>query len=161
MAPVTVKINGLPAGLKADRSPWPARTRASSSRSSPRPRPPPATAGTQVALAFQVEKKDYPVPPTPLAVKVLAQVECSGQWTTADRFDRHGEIRHDARSSARYRLASADAGIRRGARRCAAMMAKTPSTRRAPASQPRSKAPRPRTAGRTEKARRRPEKTAG
>jgi hypothetical protein len=30
------------------------------------------SAGSQVALAFQVDKKDYSVPPTPLAVKVLA-----------------------------------------------------------------------------------------
>ena len=31
----------------------------------------PASAGTQVAIAYQIEKKDYSVPPPPLAVKVL------------------------------------------------------------------------------------------
>ncbi len=30
-----------------------------------------ATASVRVALAFQVNKKDYPMPPLPLAVKVL------------------------------------------------------------------------------------------
>jgi hypothetical protein len=30
-----------------------------------------ASAGTQVAIAYQIEKKDYSVPPAPLAVKVL------------------------------------------------------------------------------------------
>ena len=45
--------------------------RTSSSRSSPTPRPPRRRPAAQVAMAFQIEKKDYPVPPAPLAVKVL------------------------------------------------------------------------------------------
>ena len=72
-APVTVKINGLPAGLKADPVTVAGKDSAiSSSKSSPKPKPPAATADTRIALAFQVEKKDYPVAPTPLAVKVVA-----------------------------------------------------------------------------------------
>jgi len=69
--PVTVKINGLPAGLKADAvtvaggaSSFVVKVVADAKAAA-------TSAGTQVALAFQVEKKDYTVPPTPLAVKVL------------------------------------------------------------------------------------------
>ena len=69
--PVTVTINGLPAGLKAD----PVTVAAGSSDFAVKivadAKAAAATAGAQVALAFQVNKKDYPVPPTPLAVKVL------------------------------------------------------------------------------------------
>jgi len=69
--PVTVKINGLPAGLKAD--PVTVAGGASSFvvKVAADAKAAPTSAGTQVALAFQVEKKDYPVPPTPLAVTVL------------------------------------------------------------------------------------------
>ncbi|MFI5458180.1 MAG: hypothetical protein ACHRXM_22320 [Isosphaerales bacterium] len=70
-APVTVKINGLPAGLKAEpvtvaggASNFVVKVVADAKAAA-------TSAGSQVALAFQVEKKDYPVPPTPLAVKVL------------------------------------------------------------------------------------------
>jgi hypothetical protein len=69
--PVTVKINGLPAGLKAEpvtvgkgAGDFVLKVAALAKAAA-------ATAGAQVALAFQVEKKDYSVPPTPLAVKVL------------------------------------------------------------------------------------------
>jgi hypothetical protein len=69
--PVTVRFNGLPAGLKAD----PATVAAGSSdfvvKIVADPKAAAATAGAQVVLAFQVNKKDYPVPPTPLAIKVL------------------------------------------------------------------------------------------
>ena len=70
--PVTVKLNGLPAGLKAD----PVTVAAGAVRVHPqghrrpqgrrRPRPP-----ASVASAFQVNKKDYPTAAAPLAVKVL------------------------------------------------------------------------------------------
>ena len=70
--PVTVKINSLPAGLKADPitvagkdSSFTVKVVADAKAAS-------ASAGSQVALAYQVEKKDYSVPPVSLAVKVLS-----------------------------------------------------------------------------------------
>ncbi len=71
--PVTVKLNGLPAGLKpepvtvaADASEFLVMVVADEKAS-------PATAAGTVALAFQVNKKDYPAPPTtPLGIKLLA-----------------------------------------------------------------------------------------
>ena len=69
---MTVKVNGLPAGLKADPvDRRPRRSRSSRSRSSPTRKAAAATAAASVALAFQVNKKDYPTPPAPLAVKVV------------------------------------------------------------------------------------------
>ncbi len=69
--PVTVKVNGLPGGLKADpvtvapdQSDFTLKLVAD----------PKAAAGqvtAQVALAFQVNKKDYPSPTAALAVKVV------------------------------------------------------------------------------------------
>ncbi len=69
--PVVVKVQGLPAGLKADPLtlapdkgdfivPIIADAKAA-----------PATAGANVSIAFQVQKKDYATPAVPLAVKVL------------------------------------------------------------------------------------------
>ncbi|MHB1559098.1 MAG: hypothetical protein ACYC61_16725, partial [Isosphaeraceae bacterium] len=70
--PVTVRINGLPEGLKADpvtvapgASTFAVKLVADSKAKA-------ASAGAQVAMAFQVNKKDYAVPPTPLSVKVVA-----------------------------------------------------------------------------------------
>ena len=71
-APVTVKINGLPAGLKADPVTVAGKDSSFVVKVVAEAKAAAATADTQVALAFQVEKKDYSVPPTPLAVKVLA-----------------------------------------------------------------------------------------
>jgi hypothetical protein len=71
-APVTVKINGLPAGLKADPVTVAPTATEFAIKVVADAKAPAASAGTQVALAFQVEKKDYPVPPAPLTVKVLA-----------------------------------------------------------------------------------------
>jgi hypothetical protein len=69
--PVTVRINGLPAGLKAE----PATVAAGATdfivKVVADVKAAPTAAGAQVALAFQVNKKDYPVPPAPLAIKVL------------------------------------------------------------------------------------------
>lgn len=69
--PVTVKVNGLPAGLKADpvtvapdASEFTAKVVADEKAAA-------ATATANVVLAYQVNKKDYPTSPTPLAVKVL------------------------------------------------------------------------------------------
>jgi len=69
--PVTVKINGLPAGLKADTVTVAGRASDFVVKVAADAKAAATSAGTQVAIAFQVEKKDYPVPPTPLAVKVL------------------------------------------------------------------------------------------
>jgi hypothetical protein len=71
-APVTVKINGLPAGLKAEPVTVAAKDSSFVLKLIADAKAAAATADTRVALAFQVEKKDYAVPPTPLAVKVLA-----------------------------------------------------------------------------------------
>jgi hypothetical protein len=70
--PVTVRVNGLPAGLKAE----PATVAAGASdfvvKILAEAKAAPTSAGAQVVLAFQVNKKDYPVPPTPLAIKVVS-----------------------------------------------------------------------------------------
>jgi hypothetical protein len=70
-APVTVKINGLPAGLKADAVTVAGSDSGFAVKVAADAKAAAASANTHVALAFQVEKKDYPVPPTALAVKVL------------------------------------------------------------------------------------------
>jgi hypothetical protein len=68
---VTVKINGLPAGLKAD----PVTVADKESRFAVKiiadAKAAVTSAETQVALIYQVEKKDYSVGPVPLAVKVV------------------------------------------------------------------------------------------
>ena len=69
--PVTVRINGLPAGLKADPVTVPPGATSFVVKVGADAKAAPTSAGAQVALAFQVQKKDYPVPLTPLAVKVL------------------------------------------------------------------------------------------
>jgi hypothetical protein len=69
--PVTVKINGLPAGLKAEPVTVAGDATSFVFKVIAEARAPAASAGAQIALAFQVEKKDYPIPPTPLAVNVL------------------------------------------------------------------------------------------
>ncbi len=71
-APVTVKINGLPAGLKADPVTVAGKESNFVVKVVAEPKAPAATADTRVALAFQVEKKDYSMTPSPLAVKVAA-----------------------------------------------------------------------------------------
>ena len=71
-APVTVKINGLPTGLKADPVTVAGKESNFVIKVVAEAKAPAATADTRVALAFQVEKKDYSVTPTPLAVKVAA-----------------------------------------------------------------------------------------
>lgn len=70
--PVTIKLNGLPAGLTAapltvaaDATDFVVKVVADAKAA-------PATAKAQLALGFQVNKKDYPTPPVDLAVKVLA-----------------------------------------------------------------------------------------
>ncbi|MEO6809177.1 MAG: hypothetical protein ABI353_08690, partial [Isosphaeraceae bacterium] len=68
--PVTIKLNGLPAGLKAEpvtvapeASDFTIKVVADAKAAD-------ASANAQAAMAFQINKKDYVTPPTPLAVKV-------------------------------------------------------------------------------------------
>ncbi len=69
--PVTVKLTGLPAGLKAE----PVTVAPDASEFTlaivAEPTAPAATAKANAALAFQVNKKDYPTPASPVAVKVV------------------------------------------------------------------------------------------
>jgi hypothetical protein len=69
--PVTVRIIGLPAGLKAEPATVAAGATDFAVKVVADAKAAPTAAGAQVALAFQVNKKDYPVPPAPLAIKVL------------------------------------------------------------------------------------------
>lgn len=69
-APVTVRINGLPAGVKADPVTLAGTATAFVLKVAADPKAAPTSANTQLALLFQVNKKDYPVPTIPLAVKV-------------------------------------------------------------------------------------------
>ncbi|SIN84286.1 hypothetical protein SAMN05444166_1224 [Singulisphaera sp. GP187] len=71
--PVTVKVNGLPAGLKADpvtltpdQSDFTIPVIADEKAAV-------AQATANVTIAFQINKKDYPTPAVPLAVKVIAK----------------------------------------------------------------------------------------
>jgi len=69
--PVTVKVTGLPAGLKAD----PVTVAPSESDFTLKivadPKAAAASAAAGVAPGFQINKKDYATPPTTLAVKVV------------------------------------------------------------------------------------------
>ncbi|WP_422930415.1 hypothetical protein [Singulisphaera sp. PoT] len=69
--PVTVKVQGLPAGLKADPVTLPPDKADFVVPVIADPKAAPAMAGANVSLAFQVQKKDYALPAVPLAVKVL------------------------------------------------------------------------------------------
>jgi hypothetical protein len=70
--PVTVKINGLPAGVNAE--PVSVARGVSSFRLklAVDAKAPPSTTTAQAVLAFQVEKKDYSIPSAPVLLKVLA-----------------------------------------------------------------------------------------
>ena len=70
--PVNVRINGLPAGLKADPITVAPGITDFALKVVADPKAAAASAGAEVKLAFQVQKKDYSVPATPLTVKVLA-----------------------------------------------------------------------------------------
>jgi hypothetical protein len=69
--PVTVKLNGLPAGLKADPVSVAAGTAEFAIKIVAEAKAPAATATAQVVAAYQVNKKDYPPAPLPITVKVL------------------------------------------------------------------------------------------
>jgi hypothetical protein len=71
-APVTVKINGLPAGLKADAVTVAGKESSFAIKVIAEAKAAVASADTRIAMAFQVEKKDYSVSPTPFAVKIVA-----------------------------------------------------------------------------------------
>jgi hypothetical protein len=70
--PVTVKLEGLPAGLKADPVTVPPDKAEFVLKVIADAKAPAAATNARLVLAFQVNKKDYPTPPTPLAVKVVA-----------------------------------------------------------------------------------------
>jgi hypothetical protein len=69
--PVTVRINGLPSGLKAEPVTIAGGAKDLVVKVAADAEAAATSASVQVALAFQVEKKDYPVPPKHLTVKVL------------------------------------------------------------------------------------------
>ena len=69
--PVTVKLDALPAGLKADPVTVPPDQSEFTLKVVADPKAAAATATAQVGLGFQINKKDYPTPATPLAVKVV------------------------------------------------------------------------------------------
>ena len=69
--PVNVKVNGLPTGLKAESVTVAGNATAFVVKIVADAKAAAASVGTQVAIAYQIEKKDYSVPPAPLAVKVL------------------------------------------------------------------------------------------
>jgi hypothetical protein len=68
---VTVKLNGLPAGLKAEPVNVAADATEFTAKIAAEEKAAAATAEVSVALACQVNKKDYPAPTAPLTVKVL------------------------------------------------------------------------------------------
>ena len=69
--PVTVRLDGLPAGLKADPATLAPEAGDFTLKITADAGAAPADAAAKVALAFQVNKKDYATPPAALAVKVL------------------------------------------------------------------------------------------
>jgi hypothetical protein len=69
--PVTVKVNGLPGGLKVDPVTVPADQSDFTLKLVAEPKAAAGQATAQVALAFQINKKDYPSPTAPLTVKVV------------------------------------------------------------------------------------------
>jgi hypothetical protein len=70
--PVTVKVDALPAGLKADPATVPPDQSEFTLMIVADPKAAASQVTAQVVLAFQIAKKDYPVPATPLVLKVLA-----------------------------------------------------------------------------------------
>jgi len=69
--PVTIKLEGLPAGLKADPVVVPPEAGDFVLEINADPKATPVEAQAKLALVFQVNKKDYPTPPTPLLIKVV------------------------------------------------------------------------------------------
>src|SRR5262249_12553121 len=70
--PVTIKINGLPAGLKADPVTVPPAATDFALKIVADAKAAAASADVRLASGYQVNKKDYPTTPLPLSVKVLA-----------------------------------------------------------------------------------------
>ena len=68
--PVTVKLDGLPGGVKADPVTVPPDQSDFTLKLVADPKAAAGQATAKVSLAFQVAKKDYPAPTAPLAVKV-------------------------------------------------------------------------------------------
>ncbi len=70
--PVTIKLDGLPAGLKADPVTLAPGQADFALKLAADPKAAAAQANARVALAFQVAKKDYATPPVAFALKVIA-----------------------------------------------------------------------------------------
>ncbi len=70
--PVTVKVNGLPAGLKAEPATVAPEASEFTIKVVAEANAAVAMATSNVSMAFQINKKDYVTPPTSLAVKVTA-----------------------------------------------------------------------------------------
>jgi hypothetical protein len=66
-----VRVNGLPAGVNADAVTVPPGATSFVVKVAALATAAADSTTAQVALSFQVQKKDYPVPTTPLTVKVL------------------------------------------------------------------------------------------
>jgi len=69
--PVPIKLDGLPAGTKAEPSTLAPDATEFTLTIVAEPTAPAATAAAKVVAGFQLDKKDYPTPPAPLEVKVL------------------------------------------------------------------------------------------
>jgi hypothetical protein len=70
-APATVKINGLPAGLRAEPVTVAGGVSSFAIKIAADAKAPATSANTKLVLAFQVDKKDYPARATPVSVRVL------------------------------------------------------------------------------------------
>lgn len=69
--PVTVKLDGLPAGVKAEPATVPADKSEFTLKVTADAKAAAATAQTKVLAAFQINKKDYPTPPSAFELKVV------------------------------------------------------------------------------------------
>lgn len=68
--PVTLKLNGLPAGVSAEPITLGPDTAEFAFKVVATPEAAPAEAALQLAVAFQVNKKDYPTPAIPVSIKL-------------------------------------------------------------------------------------------
>lgn len=70
--PVTIKLDGLPAGVKADPVTVPGDKADFVVKLTADAKAAAATGAAKATAAFQINKKDYPTPPAPVAIKVTA-----------------------------------------------------------------------------------------
>lgn len=69
--PITVKLAGLPAGLKADPAVVPPGATDFALKINAEPKAAPSEAAAQLSLALKLGPRDYATPPVPLAIKVV------------------------------------------------------------------------------------------